>query len=157
RRVRAFGWEPALAKNARGRFGYLSGTDPERLADLDAAIRDVENDAIWCLRGGYGTMRIADAVDFRPLRERPRPLIGFSDNTVLHLLANRLGVVTFHGPHPGAEDLTEFSLECLRMVVSSPQPPGLLPFPGENFPRPIEICGGVAEAPMVGGNLSLLG
>jgi muramoyltetrapeptide carboxypeptidase len=149
-------WEPAVARHARGRSGYFSATDAERLVDLNAAIADPENDAVWCLRGGYGSMRILPRIDLAPLRERPRPLIGFSDNTVLHLLAIRAGIVSFHGPHPGAKDLSDFSVDCLRRAVSDPLPGGLLPFPDDSFPPPVAIVGGVATAPLVGGNLSLL-
>src|SRR5690606_7823339 len=58
RRVRELGWEPLTARHARARRGYLAGTDRERLADLEDAIESPENDGIWCLRGGYGTMRL---------------------------------------------------------------------------------------------------
>src|SRR5690606_34361243 len=76
-RVRAWGWEPVVGRNVRGRRGYLSGTDDERLADLQEAIASPDNDAIWCLRGGYGTMRIVDRISWEPLLQRPRPVIGF--------------------------------------------------------------------------------
>jgi muramoyltetrapeptide carboxypeptidase len=70
-RVRAMGWEPQLGDHACGRHGYLSGTDDQRLADLNRALRSPENDAIWCLRGGYGTMRILDRIDWGAARTGP--------------------------------------------------------------------------------------
>src|SRR5688500_8137254 len=82
-RVKQLGWEPILGTNAHKRNGYLAGSDEERLADLNAAISSTEADIIWMLRGGYGTMRILPGLDLRELRSRPRPLIGFSDNTTL--------------------------------------------------------------------------
>src|SRR5688500_4903787 len=84
-RVRQLGWEPMVGRNAGGRHGYLSGTDAERLQDLNNALTAADNDGIWCLRGGYGTMRLLPDLDLSPLIDRPRPLIGFSDNTALHL------------------------------------------------------------------------
>lgn len=155
-RVRAWGWEPVPGRFCRGRSGYLSGTDEERAADFNAALRSPENDAVWCLRGGYGTMRILDRIDWDPLVARPRPLIGFSDNTALHLALHRRGLVSFHGPHPAPPEFTEFSLSCLRRVLECPQPAGVLPFPADGPGRADTLAGGSAEGPLVGGNLALL-
>ena len=65
----------------------------------------------------------------RPLQRRPRPLIGFSDNTALHLAAYRHGIVTFHGPHAAALELADFSLDTLRLVLGPGLPEGPLAFP----------------------------
>lgn len=155
-RVRAWGWEPLPGRFCRGRCGYLSGTDEERLADLNQALRSPENDAVWCLRGGYGTMRILDRVDWGALVERPRPLIGFSDNTALHLALHHRGVVSFHGPHPATPELTEFSRAGLLRVLTRAEPAGVLPLPDGGAARARTLVGGRAEGPLVGGNLALL-
>jgi muramoyltetrapeptide carboxypeptidase len=154
-RVRELGWEPLLGEHAAGRYGYLSGTDEQRLADLNTALRSSDNDAIWCLRGGYGIMRIVEGVDWTALLRRPRPLIGFSDNTVLHLVAARLGIVTFHGPHPAAGTLSDFSMRMLRSVLVEGRTDEALPLPA-GAPPLERLHGGIAEGPLVGGNLSLL-
>lgn len=153
--VRRLGWEPVLGTHAQGCHGYLAGTDAERHADLQNAIDSVDAEIIWLLRGGYGTMRILPALDLRPLRERPRPLIGFSDNTALHLAAHREGVVSFHGPHPASADLSDFSISALLNVLRA-TPAGVLPFPADGARRAETITEGVAEGLLVGGNLSLL-
>lgn len=161
-RVKALGWEPVVSPNARGKHGFLSAPDADRLSDLQSALDSRDTDAIWCLRGGYGTMRIANALEFAPLRKRPRPLIGFSDNTVLHLLATRAGVISFHGPHLAAEDLSEFSLGCLVEAVT-PAPaegrtnpvPRKLPFPA-GAPSPRTLSRGSVTGRLAGGNLALL-
>ncbi len=153
-RVRSFGWEPVVGPHAHRREGYLAGSDEERLADLQAAL-DGDNDAIWCLRGGYGTLRIVDRIDFGALVARPRPLIGFSDNTVLHLAALRAGITTFHGPHAGVRDFPAFTRDCLRRVLSGNGPVGVLPRSAVHA-EPTTIRGGAVEGPLVGGNLSLL-
>lgn len=155
-RVRAWGWEPVPGDFCRGRCGFLAGTDEERAADFEAALRSPDNDAIWCLRGGYGTLRILDRIDWAPLVERPRPLIGFSDNTALHLALFRRGVVSFHGPHPATPEVTEFSREGLLRVLTRPEPAGVLPFPAEGPRRAATLHTGRAEGPLVGGNLALL-
>jgi muramoyltetrapeptide carboxypeptidase len=155
-RVRAWGWEPLEGAHARGRHGFLAGTDEQRAADLNAALRDPDNDAIWCLRGGYGTMRILERLDWEALAARPRPLIGFSDNTALHLAALRAGVTTFHGPHPATADFPDFARRCLLRVLGAARPAGLLPFPDAGPARAETLAGGAAEGPLLGGNLSLL-
>src|ERR1700704_4300724 len=95
----ALGYEPVLGQNAHRRSGYLAGTDGERLADLNAALRDSSIHAIWCIRGGYGSLRLLDQVDYAAMAEGPKALIGFSDATALLNAIHRLtGVVTFHGP-----------------------------------------------------------
>lgn len=154
-RLRSWGWQPLLGRNSSGRRGYLSGTDEERLADLQEAIDSATNDAIWCLRGGYGTMRLIDRVDWTALRERPRPLIGFSDNTVLHLALQRTGIVSFHGPHAATQALPPASARQLRRILTSPEPVGRLDFPTPNG-RAETIAGGTAEGRLMGGNLVLL-
>ncbi len=155
-RVEALGWAPLLGKYAGGRRGYLGGTDVERLTDLTEALRSEENDAIWLLRGGYGTMRLLDRLDLSPLRARPRPLIGFSDNTALHLAARRHEVVTFHGPHPAPREFPPFSRDGIRAILGTPEPLGRLPFPAEGPSVATTLVPGVAEGPLTGGNLCLL-
>lgn len=155
-RVREWGWEPVTGDFCRGRCGFLAGTDDERAADFQEALRSPDNDAVWCLRGGYGTMRILGRIDWAPLVERPRPLVGFSDNTALHLALFRRGVVSFHGPHPATPELPEFSRDGLLRVLTSAEPAGTLPFPAGGPRRADTLSAGVAEGPLVGGNLALL-
>ena len=155
-RVRTIGWEPVPGEFCRGRRGYLSGTDRERAEDLNRALRDPSIGAVWFLRGGYGTMRILDEVDRDALRRHPKALIGFSDNTAIHLAARRAGVVSFHGPHPHLPSFTAFALGEFLRVLTVPEPAGLLPFPADGPHRAETLRGGVAEGPLVGGNLSVL-
>lgn len=155
-RVRSFGWEPVEGRNARGRRGYLAGSDAERADDLNAALRDPAIDAVWLLRGGYGTMRILDAIDWPALARDPKALIGYSDNTALHLAANAVGVAAFHGPHPHTPEFPDFARDTLLRVLTNPEPAGVLPFPDGGPARADTLAGGAAEGPLVGGNLSML-
>jgi muramoyltetrapeptide carboxypeptidase len=154
-RVRALGWEPLTAPHARGRRGFLSGSDEERLGDLNAALSDPRTRAVWCLRGGYGTMRILPRIEWETLVRRRLPLIGFSDNTALHLGCAARGLVSFHAPHPAAEEVEESSLLLLHRLLSSDLPLGPLP-EATRGPPPEMVTGGVAEGRLCGGNLSLL-
>jgi muramoyltetrapeptide carboxypeptidase len=160
---RALQWEPVPGRNALHRHGYLAGTDPERLADLNRALTDPTIDAVWCVRGGYGVTRILDGVDFAGFARRPRPVIGFSDVTALLLALHRAGnVVSFHGPM-GRAPLTTFSRDHLLRVVTRAEPAGRLgglSAPGgvliPRSPRVVSLTPGTAEGPLLGGNLSVL-
>ena len=154
-RVREWGFEPVEGRFVHGRHGYLAAPDELRAADFNAALRDDSIDAIWCLRGGYGTMRILDALDWDALARRPKAVIGFSDNTALHLAIQRLGIVSFHGPHPATVELNPFSRAGLARQLQSAEAAGVLPFPeGEECAE--AVTPGAAEGRLVGGNLSLV-
>ena len=148
--ARSLGWDPIPAANVLARHGYLGGTDAERLQDLNAALADDQVDAIWCVRGGYGAMRILPHVDWAALARRPRSLLGFSDVTALHAAAStRCGLVTYHAP-TARGTLTEFSRTSLvRAVVEGRDCCGLAD--GARTVR-----GGRAHGRLVGGNLALL-
>jgi muramoyltetrapeptide carboxypeptidase len=160
---RALGYEPVLGRNAHKRYGYLAGTDDERLADLNSALADPAIDAVWCIRGGYGTLRLLDRVDFEALVRRPKPVIGFSDITaLLNAVTWRTGVVSFHGPVARA-GMTAFSRAHFERVLASGAAPGKL----ERLPEPADVLvpqenrivvlhGGVAEGFLAGGNLTLV-
>jgi muramoyltetrapeptide carboxypeptidase len=82
---------------------YFSGTDDERLADLQAMLDDKEVKAVLCARGGYGVGRIIERIDFRKFRKDPKWVIGFSDITVLHAHIHACHqVATLHAPMAGA-------------------------------------------------------
>jgi len=111
--LESWGLRARVGARALHRHTFLAGTDGERLADFNDALRDPEVRAIWCLRGGYGAQRIADDLDFAAARTDPKLIIGFSDVTALHLaLWCAAGLPTVHGPtasypEPGAAGHTE--------------------------------------------------
>lgn len=74
-----------VAGHALARWGYMAGRDSERLADLNEAFRDPAVRAVITTRGGAGAYRIADDIDFGAVRADPKPMVGFSDITYLHL------------------------------------------------------------------------
>ena len=160
---RALDYEPVLGAHARGHHGYFSGTDEERLADLNAAFRDPAIDAVWCLRGGYGVTRILDAIDFDALVRRPRPVIGYSDITALLAGVVRCaGQIAFHAPTARAA-MPAFSRRHFARVLAEPQAAGpleaLRPPPEVLLPqanRVTVIHGGRADGMLAGGNLTLL-
>jgi muramoyltetrapeptide carboxypeptidase len=153
-RCRRLGLEPVPGRSARGSFrGFLAGTDDERLADLSWAMTADDIDAVWALRGGYGTMRLLARLDLTPMIDAPKAFVGFSDNTAIHLALHARGVVSFHAPHAGG-DLTELSERCLQEVLFEAEPAGVLELPADAAAETVRA--GVAEGPLVGGNLALL-
>ncbi len=141
----------------RRRFGYLAGEDTERLKDLHWAFADPEVDAVWCVRGGYGVTRLLPRVDFRLIARHPKPFIGYSDITALHLaIGQRTGLVTFHAPGASA-DFPSFALDYFRAVLVEPRIPLVLAASVEDdSPAPATLRPGKAIGPLVGGNLTLL-
>jgi len=148
--AKSLGWEPVPGLNAMRREGYLAGTDADRLRDLNLALQDDRMDGIWCVRGGYGAMRILDGVDYDAMRRRPKVLLGYSDITALHAaIGVKSDVVTFHGPTARGE-LTAFSRDSLtRALIAHRDPCG-----HAAGARPLRE--GRAEGRLVGGNLALL-
>ena len=115
--VRSLGFTPVIGAHVDSLHGYLAGRDDERLDDLNQAIRDESIDAIWCVRGGYGAMRLLHDIDYSALRENPRPVIGFSDITALHAAIRReCDIVTFHGP-TARGTLSVFSKDSLLRAL----------------------------------------
>ncbi|HEY5341927.1 MAG TPA: LD-carboxypeptidase, partial [Candidatus Aquilonibacter sp.] len=97
--VRALGFEPVLGDHVSTGSEYLAGSDQERAADLNDALNDASIRGIFALRGGYGTMRILDLIDYAQFARDPKCFAGFSDiTTLLNVFAQRCDVVTFHAP-----------------------------------------------------------
>jgi len=95
------GFEVVVGRHVFGKNFQYSGTDPQRAADLQEAIDDPETRAIICARGGYGSLRIIEKIDFSPLLKNPKWLVGFSDVTVFHAIFIKLGMASIHGAMPG--------------------------------------------------------
>lgn len=148
--VHRFGWEPVVMTNARARDGYLAGSDEQRARDINNAIADRDIHAIWCVRGGYGAMRILDALDYDGMRRAPKALIGYSDVTALHAAFGvKSNLVTFHGP-TARQAMPPLAFESLLNAVARGQDPcGAMP-------KAKTVRGGRARGRLVGGNLALL-
>jgi muramoyltetrapeptide carboxypeptidase len=163
--VRSLDLVPVMAPHARKQRGFLAGTDEERLSDLHWAFGEPAIDALWCLRGGYGSLRLLDRLDYDLIGRNVKPLIGYSDITALQLaLAKRCRLVSFHGPMLNA-DLSEYALEEFRRVLFRAEAPGRLGAPPARDARPGRIerqnritvlSPGRASGPLLGGNLSLV-
>jgi muramoyltetrapeptide carboxypeptidase len=124
------GWDldPVVGPHVLDRhaeFDYLAGTDAGRAADFQAAWCDPDVAAVLCARGGYGTQRMVDLLDWDAIRAAgPKVLVGYSDITALHeAFALRAGLVTLHGPMVAAMDFLKNARarEHLRATLFEPE------------------------------------
>ena len=105
----SLGYRVTISKNVFNLKGYLAGTDEERAEDLNQAFADKNVKAIICSRGGYGTPRILDKIDYGIIKHNPKIFVGYSDITALQLaIFKRTGLVTFSGPMMAVEFGVEF-------------------------------------------------
>ncbi len=139
-----------VASRVFARSGFLAGGDAERAAELASALRDPEVRAIVAARGGYGAMRIVDALPWQELAKRPKWIVGFSDVTALHASAWRLGVASVHGPNvTGLGGATPADREAWLGALEGSR--GEAPWEGLRI-----VHGGRAEGIVVGGNLAIM-
>ena len=149
--LRAWGFEPVLGPNVGKEYlGYYAGTDQERLADLKWALKDKSIKAILCNRGGYGTIHLTRMLPLQKFAAHPKWLIGFSDITTLHGMANRAGVMSIHGTMCSLMAKSHglgMTNTLLRDLLSGTVPQYEVPA------HPLSIPGH-AQGTLVGGNLS---
>ncbi len=128
----------------------FAGSDAFRAAVLQEYLDRPDIDAIWMARGGYGSIRIIDQLDFSRFKEHPKTLIGFSDVTVFHGMMQRLGFPSLHASMPYC--LENKTPQALQSLLDALQGQTLhYTWPAQPLNRP-----GTAEGPLVGGNLSVL-
>lgn len=163
--VRSLGFNAKPSPNLFSRTQYLAGTDKERADDLNAMFADTEVDAIFCVRGGYGSGRLLRYLDYDTIAANPKVIMGYSDITaILNAIYLRTGLVAFHGPIAGG-NFSDYTYDQYRKVLIEPtsntrigEPPEFETSPGvvdwEN--RLTSIVSGTAEGHLIGGNLSLM-
>jgi muramoyltetrapeptide carboxypeptidase len=148
------GYEPILGKYALGKFenGYTySGTEKERISDLNWALNDDKISAIWATRGGYGCMHLLKHLKLSGFRKNPKWFIGYSDNTVIQSFFLKNGFASIHGQtiktsHFG---VSEESYEKIFEILKGEKPNYLIK-------NNLLNKNGKAEGELVGGNLALI-
>ncbi len=148
--AREIGWQPVAAANVARKSAYLAGDDAQRAMDLNTAFRDDTIAALWCVRGGYGAMRILDDLDFNAFIRKPKALIGYSDITALHAaIASKCEVVSFHGPTARGKH-SDFSRDSfVSAIVRQENSCGV-------WPAARTVRTGSVRGRLAGGNLSLV-
>ena len=148
--IKAWGLQAVLGKNIYAIENQFAGSDKQRAEDLQWAINDDSIKAIIIARGGYGTIRIVDAIDFTKLKTNPKFIIGYSDVTVLHShIHNHIGVPTLHATMPINFNKNAEAVETLRKCLFGEK----VSYQFEA--NPLNKTGEV-NGVLIGGNLSLL-
>ena len=148
--LQGWGLEVEVGPTVGAQYGVFAGDDALRLQDLQQALDRPDIKAIICARGGYGTTRILDQVDFSQFVKHPKWIVGFSDITSLLCHIHSLGIASVHGIMPLLFPTgTEAALDSLRRVLFGEE----LSYstPAHAFNRT-----GIAEGQLIGGNLALL-
>ncbi|MGO4817036.1 S66 peptidase family protein [Flavobacterium sp. W22_SRS_FP1] len=128
----------------------LAGTDEQRAADFQQQLDNPNIKGIWCVKGGYGTVRIIDLLDFTQFKQNPKWIIGFSDITVLHNHLNTMGFKSIHGIMPiSITRASTEAIESLKLALFG----GQLTY--QIAPDEMNRVG-TATGELVGGNLSIL-
>ena len=149
--LQSWGLEVVLGNTINKIYHQFGGTDEERLADFQQMLNDKTIKAVFAARGGYGTVRIIDDLNFNVYMQQPKWLIGFSDFTYVHNILNcNIGVETIHAPMPITfENNTTHSLESLKDALFGKT------LEYDFAAHPLNKTGTV-EGEVIGGNLSIL-
>ena len=148
--IKEWGLQPVLGKNIYAIENQFAGSDAQRSEDLQCAINDKSIKAIIIARGGYGTVRIIDAIDFTGLKTNSKWIIGYSDVTVLHShIHQHIGIPTLHATMPINFSKNKEAVETLRKCLFGEKI-------SYNFETHSSNKIGEAKGVLVGGNLSLL-
>ena len=152
--LKKWGYKVQIGKTVRGKSkNYFSGTDEERLMDLQNMLDDKHINTIIFGRGGYGTTRILDEINFDKFAKNPKWIVGFSDITILHsFIQNKLKVSSIHGPMCGAFNQIPKNNPFIFSLKDTLEGK---PTVYETSFHPLNNTGKV-KAPIVGGNLCLL-
>ncbi|WP_205707471.1 LD-carboxypeptidase [Kineococcus vitellinus] len=144
----SWGLRPELGAHVADRRGYQAGTDADRLADLDRALRDPGVRAVVASRGGCGSLRLLRGIDRQALERDPKPLVGYSDITALHQFWRGSGVPAVHGAVDGAHaDAVRAQLVDAAGAVVRSDPAAV---------TAALTSSGRAAGALVGGNLEML-
>lgn len=150
--LKNWGLVPVIGSNAFATDGFLAGTDEERADNLQRMLDDTTIKAIFFTKGGYGTLRIIDRIDFTAFKSSPKWLIGYSDITLLHSHIHNFGIETLHAVMlQGYEKSTDASMQCIHTAVFGKQLSYNIEVHNQNREGDSIVTG-----TLIGGNLSML-
>lgn len=151
--LRGLGYQVVVGEHVTNSYYQFAGTDEHRLADLQTMLDSDEVEAIFCARGGYGTARIIEALNFDKFIKQPKWVVGYSDITALHaVLQHKVGVASIHGPMPkNFPDKQKDDADMMALF-------GLLSGERQRYVIKQHQLNrhGVATGELIGGNLSIL-
>lgn len=145
-----WGLQVIIGETIGSEENQFSGSDEKRIADFQQMLDNPKIRAIWCARGGYGTVRIIDKLNFSAFKKNPKWIVGYSDITVLHSYIHNFGIETLHATMPiNLENNTQQALESLKKSLFGKNLSYEIPADEKNK-------SGNASGELVGGNLSVL-
>lgn len=145
------GFKVVLSPDVFSAENQFAGSDDVRAEAFNQMLANPEINAIWCARGGYGSVRLLEKIDWNLLAQNPKWIIGFSDVTAIHShVHNQLGICSAHGPMPFAfEKQTEISQQNVISLLRN----GALTYAAPHHPL---NRNGAVQGKLIGGNLSVL-
>jgi muramoyltetrapeptide carboxypeptidase len=156
--LEGLGYGVKVGKNVGNYHGYLAGTDEQRVNDLHEMFGDKKVKAIICVRGGYGSLRLLDKIDFKLIAHNPKIFVGYSDITALQMaFFVKTGLLTFAGPMLAVDfynNVNPYTEEMFWVLVTSNKRFGRIKLP-ENE-KTFTIIKGTAKGRITGGNLTTL-
>jgi len=160
-KMKNLGYQVKLGKHVYKKWGYLAGSDEERLEDIHMMFTDPAVKAIIAIRGGYGTGRLLKNLDYDLIKNNPKIIHGYSDMTSLLIGIHQMtGLVTFHGP-VATSTYTDYTKKYFYKALSQPEPIGEIedaPYEAnlQTSNRVWTINDGVGNGKITGGNLTLI-
>lgn len=152
------GYNVLLGEHVGKNHGYLAGSDGERLSDIHSMFKNKNVKAIICVRGGYGSPRLLDKIDYGLIKRNPKIFVGYSDITALQMaFLQKANLVTFAGPMLAVDfhnEVSEFTEDFFWRLVTSNKKIGRIKNP--NNEKMYFLKKGSAIGQIVGGNLALL-
>lgn len=158
RYLESLGYRVLVGKNVGKYNGYLAGTDEERLDDLHSMFQNKNVKAIFCVRGGYGSGRLLDRINYNIVKKNPKIFVGYSDINALQIaFYTKLGLVTFIGPMLAVDfydEVSPFTEENFWRIVTSEKKIGKITNP--NSEKFFTLNKGKAIGKIIGSNLTLI-
>ncbi len=157
--LRSHGYRVKAAPSSTAMYEHFAGTDRRRAEDINNMFRDDSVKAILCLKGGYGSARTLGMLDYKMIAKHPKPFIGFSDVTALHIaLAKKANIPTIHGAmlvsFTTERFISDYTTQNFFSGLTNPNPIGEIPMP-EGY-KLETVTPGHAEGVIIGGNLTVL-
>lgn len=152
------GYKTIIGENVGKNHGYLAGSDQERLHDLHSLFQNKEVKAIICVRGGYGTPRLLDKIDYKLIKSNPKIFVGYSDITALQMaFLKNAGLLTFAGPMLAVDlydEVEPYTEEFFWRLLTSDKKLGKIELPEHE--SIFKLTSGQAKGRLIGGNLALI-
>lgn len=156
--MESLGFEVVIGESCTSKKGFLAGEDEIRADDINMMFADKSIKGIFAMRGGYGSARILDLLDYKTIRKNPKVFAGYSDITALHVALNqKCDLITFHAPMPSSEfyeGVDEYTMSFFKRSIFCNDSLGIMENPeGQKIETLVK---GKAEGRITGGNLTLL-